>query len=44
MDKQKPLSGLLLLFLDLFVLGLLLTPLTILFEFDLASDKFLVLA
>lgn len=41
--KQKAPKGFLL-FLDLFVLGLLLTPFTILFELNFTSDKLLVLA
>ena len=40
-QKKKPGAGL---FLDLFVLGLLLVPLAILFEFDLAGDELLVFA
>ncbi len=40
---KRPERGVLL-FLDLFVLGLLLTPFTVLFELNFASDKFLVLA
>ncbi len=43
-DKTKAPSGAFVLFLDLFVLGLLFAPLTIFLELDLASDKLLVLA
>ncbi len=42
--KTKAPSGAFVLLLDLFVLGLLFTPLTVLFELNFASDKLLVLA
>ena len=42
--KTKAPNGAFVLFLDLFVFGLLFAPLTVLFELNFSSDKLLVLA